>query len=166
MMGREDKARGETLGKKKDIFWRALFSEEDCITGFWLGDFCWLGGLYYWFFLEELVGGLLQGAPIAGNFGLRGQETVRNPGAREPDRLFLAGWEVSQFWAELQAELENNNSISWRYVFSLLCCVMWSIIMLLNMLNMWFIIMLLINLISVEHGYMLNNEWLYMNNEL
>jgi hypothetical protein len=69
--------------------------------------------------------------------------------------LFLAGWEVSQFWAELQAELENNNSISWRYVFSLLCCVMWSIIMLLNMmnmLNMWFIIMLLINLISVEYG--------------
>jgi hypothetical protein len=63
--------------------------------------------------------------------------------------------------AELD-KLENNNSISWRYVFSLLCCVMWFIIMLLNMLNMWFIIMLLINFNSVEHGYMLNNEWLYV----
>jgi hypothetical protein len=27
----------------------------------------------------------------------RGQETIRNPGARESDRLFLAGWEVNQF---------------------------------------------------------------------
>jgi hypothetical protein len=32
-------------------------------------------------------------ARVAGNFGLRGQETVRNPGAREPERLFLVGWE-------------------------------------------------------------------------
>jgi hypothetical protein len=139
---------------------------EDYITRFFLGA-CWR---------------TVTGAPVAGNFGLRGQETVRNPRAREPDRLFLAGWEVSQFWAEPQAELENINNISWRYVFSLLCCVMWSIIMLsnmMNMLNMWFIIMLLINLISVEYGiwfiimllinliyveygYILNNEWLYV----
>jgi hypothetical protein len=109
--------------------WRSLL--EDCTTGFYLRNL-----------LE--FGGLLQGAPVAGSFGLGGQETVRNPGAREPDRLFLAGWEVSQFWAELQAELENNNSIIWRYVFSLLCYVM------------WFIIMLLINFNSVEYGYMLN----------
>ena len=32
---------------------------------------------------------------VAGNLGLEGQEIVRNPGAREPDRLFLAGWEVN-----------------------------------------------------------------------
>jgi len=51
-------------------------------------------GLYYWL-LDELVGGLSQGAPVPGNFGLGGQETVRNPAARESDRLFLAGWEVS-----------------------------------------------------------------------
>jgi hypothetical protein len=105
--------------------------------------------------LEELVGGLLQGAPVAGNFGLGGQETVRNPKSRESDRLFLVDWEVSRFWAELRADLENNNNINWRYVFSLLCCVMWFIIMLLNM---WFIVMLLINFNSVEHSDMLNNE--------
>jgi hypothetical protein len=27
------------------------------------------------------------------DFGLGGQETARIPGAREPERLFLAGWE-------------------------------------------------------------------------
>jgi hypothetical protein len=70
----------------------------------WEGDFCFwehyfhIGGLYCWFwggacyrivllvFLEELVGGLSQGAPVARNFGLGGQEIVRNPGARESDR--------------------------------------------------------------------------------
>jgi hypothetical protein len=59
----------------------------------------------------QLTGGLSQGAPVAGNFGLGGQETVRNPGARESDRLFLAGWEVNQFWAELQfgAELSQQH---------------------------------------------------------
>jgi hypothetical protein len=45
---------------------------EDCITGFWM---------------EKLVLGLRQGAPVAGSFGLRGQESLRNPGAREPERL-------------------------------------------------------------------------------
>jgi hypothetical protein len=59
--------------------------------------------------LEELVGGLSQGAPVARNFGLGGQETVRNPGAREPDRLFLVGWEVSQFWAELQGRVSEQH---------------------------------------------------------
>jgi hypothetical protein len=45
----------------------------------------------------------LTGARVAGNFGLGGQETVRNPGAREPDRLFLAGWEVNQFGQSFRA---------------------------------------------------------------
>jgi hypothetical protein len=45
---------------------------EDCITGFWL---------------EKLVVGLRQGAPVAGSFGLGGQESLWNPGAREPERL-------------------------------------------------------------------------------
>jgi len=39
----------------------------------------------------------LTGACVAENFGLGGQETVRNPVARESDRFFLAGWEVNQF---------------------------------------------------------------------
>jgi hypothetical protein len=38
---------------------------------------------------------LSQGTVVAGNFGLRGQETTRIPGAREPERLFLVGWEVN-----------------------------------------------------------------------
>jgi hypothetical protein len=88
MMGREDKARGEHYFVGGLYYW--FLAGEELV-----------GGLYYWFLLEELVGELSQGAPVAGNFGLGGQETVRNPGAREPDRLFLAGWEVSQFWAEL-----------------------------------------------------------------
>jgi hypothetical protein len=36
---------------------------------------------------------------VARNFGLESQETTRIPGAREPERLFLAGWEENiQFW--------------------------------------------------------------------
>jgi hypothetical protein len=41
------------------------------------------------FCLRNLLefGGLRQGAPVAGSFGLGGQESLRNPGAREPERL-------------------------------------------------------------------------------
>jgi hypothetical protein len=48
----------------------------------------------------------LQGAPVAGGFGHGGQDSFRFPGAREPDRLLLAGWEVSRFgqsWSVHQA---------------------------------------------------------------
>jgi hypothetical protein len=34
---------------------------------------------------------------VAGGFGHGGQDSFQFPGAREPDRLLLAGWEVSQF---------------------------------------------------------------------
>jgi hypothetical protein len=45
-------------------------------------------------------GNFYRGTVVAGNFGLGGQETARIPGAREPERLFLVGWEVNiQFWA-------------------------------------------------------------------
>jgi hypothetical protein len=41
-------------------------------------------------------------AIVAGNFGLGDQETARIPGAREPERLFLVGWEVNiQFQASI-----------------------------------------------------------------
>jgi hypothetical protein len=57
-----------------------------------------------------------RGASVAGSFGLGGQESLRNPGAREPDRLLLAGWEVSRFWAEHQAELTAVASRqSWQH---------------------------------------------------
>jgi hypothetical protein len=35
------------------------------------------------------------GTFVARNFGLKGQETVSIPGAREPERFFLVGWEVN-----------------------------------------------------------------------
>jgi hypothetical protein len=44
---------------------------------------------------EMVFGKLSQGTGVAGNFGLGGQETARIPGAREPERLFLVGWEVN-----------------------------------------------------------------------
>jgi hypothetical protein len=40
-------------------------------------------------------GEISQGTDVAGKFGLRGQETARIPGAREPKKLFLVGWEVN-----------------------------------------------------------------------
>jgi hypothetical protein len=48
----------------------------------------------------------LQGHRVAGGFGHGGQDSFRYPGAREPDRLLLAGWEVSRFgqgWSVHQA---------------------------------------------------------------
>ena len=48
------------------------------------------------FFLRNLLefGGLRQGAYVAGSFGLECQESLRNPGAREPERLcsYMARW--------------------------------------------------------------------------
>jgi hypothetical protein len=38
-----------------------------------------------------------RGHRVAGGFGHGGQDSFRFPGAREPDRLLLAGWEVSRF---------------------------------------------------------------------
>jgi hypothetical protein len=53
----------------------------------------------------------LTGARVAGNFGLGGQETVRNPGAREPERLFLAGWEVNQFGQDSSTSVQLQFNI-------------------------------------------------------
>ena len=44
---------------------------------------------------EQLFWKLSHRTVVARKFGLRGQETARIPGAREPERLFLAGWEVN-----------------------------------------------------------------------
>jgi hypothetical protein len=53
----------------------------------------------------------LIGARVAGNFGLGGQETVRNPRARESERLFLAGWEVNQFGQDSSTSIQLQFSI-------------------------------------------------------
>jgi hypothetical protein len=38
-----------------------------------------------------------RGHRVAGGFGHGGQDSLWYPGAREPDRLLLAGWVVSRF---------------------------------------------------------------------
>jgi hypothetical protein len=57
------------------------------------------------------------GTGFAGGFGHGGQDSFRFPGAREPDRLLLAGWEVSRFgqswsvassWARQQQEGQQD----------------------------------------------------------
>jgi hypothetical protein len=45
---------------------------------------------------------------VAGNFGLGGQETARIPGAREPERLFLVGWEVNTQFGQLGRIINNQ----------------------------------------------------------
>jgi hypothetical protein len=42
-----------------------------------------------------------RGHRVAGGFGHGGQDSFQFPGAREPDRLLLAGWEVSRFGQSL-----------------------------------------------------------------
>jgi hypothetical protein len=42
-----------------------------------------------------------RGQRVAGGFGHGGQDSFRYPGAREPDRLLLAGWVVSRFGQSL-----------------------------------------------------------------
>jgi hypothetical protein len=62
-------------------------------------------GLYFWFAYFSGVGSLVlgvlvnhcRGHRVAGGFGHGGQDSLRYPGAREPDRLLLAGWVVSRF---------------------------------------------------------------------
>jgi hypothetical protein len=44
-----------------------------------------------------LGGEPLQGHQVVGGFGHSGQDSFRYPGDREPKRMLLAGWEVSQF---------------------------------------------------------------------
>ena len=53
----------------------------------------------------------LTGGRVGGNFGVRGQETVRNPGARERERLFLAGWEVNQFGQDSSTSIQLQFNI-------------------------------------------------------
>jgi hypothetical protein len=53
-----------------------------------------------------------RGTIVAENFGLGGQETVRIPGAREPERLFLVGWEVTQFGQDPSASGSTSSTTS------------------------------------------------------
>jgi hypothetical protein len=71
MRGQRHSGRG-TFGNFGE---RKHFSEiRDCI--FWF--------VFFWFGVWV---DCYRGASVAGSFGLGGQESSRNPGAREPDRL-------------------------------------------------------------------------------
>jgi hypothetical protein len=55
-----------------------------------------------WIFQVLLLGSVVlgnhfRGHQIAGGFGHGGQDSFQFPGAREPDRLLLDGYEVSRF---------------------------------------------------------------------
>jgi hypothetical protein len=58
--------------------------------------FCWISSGFEEFGLGVLVNHC-RGHRVAGGFGHGGQDSLRYPGAREPDRLLLAGWVVSRF---------------------------------------------------------------------
>jgi hypothetical protein len=59
--------------------------------------------------MNNLVfGNSLRDIVVVGNFGLRGQETARILGAREPKRLFLVGWEVNTQFGQLSRIINNQ----------------------------------------------------------
>jgi hypothetical protein len=77
---------GKTFERKTFGIWkgRIILILGDCIGSFfqgrdWKTVFLVLG-------LRNLVD-CYRGASVAGSFGLGGQESLRNPRAREPDRL-------------------------------------------------------------------------------
>jgi hypothetical protein len=51
-----------------------------------------------------------RGHRVAGGFGHGGQDSLRYPGAREPDRLLLAGWVVSRFGQGLVKQQAGQGS--------------------------------------------------------
>jgi hypothetical protein len=88
-----------------------------------------------------VLGNFYMGTVVAGNFGLRGQETARILGAREPKRLFLAGWEVNiqfgKFGAVGQDQEQTGKGINQptcrsRYVFYKLVCYYYVVVIMLS----------------------------------
>ena len=87
--GKEDKRRKKTFKRGTFGFWGVsiILREERIELLVWgwgslLEDgsgFCLRNWLEF--------GGLRQGAPVAGSFGLGSQESLQNPGVREPERL-------------------------------------------------------------------------------
>ena len=65
---------------------------------------CWLLDIFW--FLEFGLGVLVnhcRGHRVVGGFGLGGQESSWNPGAREPDKLLLAGREENSVLGTISA---------------------------------------------------------------
>jgi hypothetical protein len=71
------------------IDYENLGEEHYCRRGlYFLRDIFWFGDWVNY----------CRGHQVARSFGLGGQESSQNPGAREPDRVLLDGWVVSHFW--------------------------------------------------------------------
>jgi hypothetical protein len=71
-----------------------------------------------------------RGHRVVGGFGHWGQDSLRYPGAREPDRLLLASWVVSRFgqglvsatgWAKKQGGQLDKWEFSIRQRYFYLC---------------------------------------------
>jgi hypothetical protein len=101
---------GLFLGRKH-FFEGAFGGQEDFLWHIFLWDIGWFEQFGFWV-------NHCRGHRVAGGFGHGGQDSFRFPGAREPDRLLLAGWEVSRFgqswvsasgWARKQGK-DNQRS--------------------------------------------------------
>jgi len=67
------------------------------------------------------LGELSHGTVVAMNFGPEGQETIRILGAREPETLFLVGWEVNIQSGQKQEHDQTKKGLDkptcrWRHV--------------------------------------------------
>jgi hypothetical protein len=77
------------------------WEERTVIFGCWI--FLWFLGLVFGGWVYSC-----RGHHVARIFGLGGQESLRNPGARELDRLLLASWVVSRFWAGFGQSIKQS----------------------------------------------------------
>jgi hypothetical protein len=103
----------------EEAFWRRALD-------FWFGIFSGVGSLVLGVFVNHC-----RGHRVAGGFGHGSQDSLRYPGARESDRLLLAGWVVSRFWVEFSTvsasawtNRDRGFSIRRRY-FNLCICFMY-----------------------------------------
>jgi hypothetical protein len=83
---------------RKHFFEGALGGQEDFLWHIFLWDIGWFEQFGFWV-------NHCRGHRVAGGFGHGGQDSFRYPGAREPDRLLLAGWVVSRFGQSLVSAL-------------------------------------------------------------
>jgi hypothetical protein len=79
-----------------------------------------------------------RGTVVVGNFGLEGQETVRIPGARESERLFLVGWEVNTQFGQFghhqqhhQLEVEHQVEVNTLCAY---CCYHYIVVIIILLL--------------------------------
>jgi hypothetical protein len=95
-MGEDMRGKSPT-GGDYDFWGKKHFGGGHCIFGW--GIFSSVGSLVLGVFVNHCT--LHR---VVGGFGHGGQDSLRYPGAREPDRLLLVGWVVSRFGQGLVKE--------------------------------------------------------------